>query len=304
MTKWVLAVFVLYSIESAGQDSDRYKKEFDRRVLNFNFSIDSTNSNSIFSIDEIERMKQFFLRNTALPEQPKLSRWSKMYRHKCINTVRAGLEILLFGKSSIPDSLYSNNPVFNGNFQSNDVQGLATRLLAGGYLEKPDTLLFNAINLSEKVLISKQNSQSRYLRPIEPNGSLWEMLLARIGKSTGYSVFIISLCDGYHTAILTVDHRAVDFPVVYWSDQTHKHPYRYIRAGKVIEKGSRFGWEAMLYSGTDTLKRNVLRGLDNYIQFATDKFWCDCRRENQKPNECCVGNCFPIIQIWRVRKMI
>src|SRR5688572_19195339 len=88
---------------------------------------DSLKRSTIFDIEDVERMKQFFISNASLQEQPKDSNWRPGFRHKCINTVRAGLDLLLFGESSIPDSLYSRKTVFNG-FLNNDINALAKRL--------------------------------------------------------------------------------------------------------------------------------------------------------------------------------
>src|SRR5262245_34162792 len=93
---------------------------------------DSVQHTALFSPDDVDRIKQFFLANTALHEQPKDSNWRPGYRHKCINTVRAGLDYLIFGESSIPDSLYSRHSVLNGH--ENDITALAKKLQEGHFI--------------------------------------------------------------------------------------------------------------------------------------------------------------------------
>lgn len=290
------AIFIKYNSLIAQQTNLDQRKVQTRAIL------DSGYRAEIFSLDDVERMKQFFLKNAALPEQPRNALWNPTYRHKCINTVRAGIEILLFGNSSIPDSLFSRREVFNGDFQTNNAQSFADHLVEKGYLNSPDSFFFVSKNRGEWVTVYKNDEQRRYLRPTELKGSLWYSLLGLIGKIQGYSVFIISICDGYHAAVITVDHRNLNNILIYWSDQTHRHPYRYLKDGKLKEVPNAYGWEVMNAVGPDTLRKGIPRGLDEYVLYAVNKYWCDCNRENQEPDDCCAGNCFPLVQIWRVRK--
>jgi hypothetical protein len=257
---------------------------------------------TLFSVDEIERMKQFFISNASLQEQPKDSNWRPGYRHKCINTVRAALDFLLFGESSIPDSLYSRKVVLNGHFLNNDVPALVHRLKDSGYISSYDSIRFLSMRKGAWTLISKADPVSRGLPPVIMEKSLWNTLLARVGKERGFSVFIVSLCDGYHAALLTLDHRTPSQLKVYWSDQTHRHPLRFFINDKLQEEPNHYGWEVMEATGIDTIKKGMVRGLDAYALYANKKYWCDCGRDNQPPGHCCAGNCFPFIQIWRVQK--
>jgi hypothetical protein len=263
---------------------------------------DSVTHSTLFSADEVERMKEFFISNTALQEQPKDSNWRPGYRHKCINTVRAALDFLLFGESSIPDSLYSRQPVLNGHYFNNDVNALVHRLKDSGYISGYDSIRFLSMRKGAWTLISKSDPVSRGLQPVTMEKGLWNTLLARVGKTRGFSVFIISLCDGYHAAILTLDHRTPSQLKVYWSDQTHRHPLRFYINEKLQEEPNKYGWEVMHGTGIDAIKPGVVRGLDAYALYANKKYWCDCGHENGKDDDCCPGNCFPFIQIWRVQK--
>lgn len=247
-------------------------------------------------------MKQFFLSNASLKEQPKDSNWRPGFRHKCINTVRAGLDLLLYGESTIPDSLYSRKAVFNGNFHNNDINALAKRLRDSHYIRSYDTVRFLAVRKGEWVPITKADPVSRGLPPEAMERSLWNTLLARVGKERGFSVFLVSVCDGYHAALLTLDHRNTKDLKVYWADQTHKHPWRFFANSKLEEVPGKFGWEVMHASGPVNLTKGSVRGLDNYMLYANKKFWCDCGRANQKSGDCCAGNCFPYIQVWRLQR--
>lgn len=264
---------------------------------------DSVQYTALFTPEDVERIKEFFLANTALPEQPKDSNWRSGYRHKCINTVRAGLDYLLFGESAIPDSLYSRNPVLNG-FHDNDITALAKRLRDSHYVRSYDTVRFLSMRKGEWVPITKADPVSRGLQPMALEKSFWNTLLARVGKERGFSVFLVSVCDGYHAALLTLDHRNTSELRVYWSDQTHRHPWRFFANNKLEEVPGKYGWEVMQANGPARIVKGMARGLDDYMLLANQQFWCDCGRPNQKPEDCCAGNCFPYIQIWRLQKLV
>src|ERR1044072_700450 len=169
-------------------------------------SKDSFKRATTFHIEDVERMKQFFISNASLKEQPKDSNWRPGFRHKCINTVRAAIEMLFYGESSIPDSLYSRRHVFNG-FLNNDIGALAKRLQDNHFVRSYDTVRFLAVRKGQWVPISKADPVSRGLPPEAMEKSLWNTLLTRVGKERGFSVFLVSVCDGYHAALLTLDHR-------------------------------------------------------------------------------------------------
>lgn len=134
----------------------------------------------IFSVNEVERMKQFFVKNAALLEQPG-TLWQKGFRHKCIHAVRVGLEILLAGNSSIPDSFYSRLTISN-NFQNNNANELASRLLNSNFLIDPDTIYFNAKNRGDWISMSRNDKKNRAMRPLELKGNVWYSLLGKMGK--------------------------------------------------------------------------------------------------------------------------
>jgi len=263
---------------------------------------DSVQHTALFSQHDVDRIKEFFLSNTALPEQPKDSNWRPGFRHKCINTVRAGLDFLIFGESSIPDSLYSRHTVLNGH--DNDITALAKKLQDGHYIRSYDTVRFLSLRKEEWVPITKADPVSRGLPPMALEKSLWNTLLRRVGKERGFSVFLLSVCDGYHAALLTLDHRNPAEIKAYWADQTHRHPLRYFVNNKLEEVPDKYGWEVMQANGPAKHAAGLARGLDEYMVLANQQFWCDCGRPNQKPGDCCSGNCFPFIQIWRIQKLV
>jgi hypothetical protein len=190
----------------------------------------------------------------------------------------------------------------NGNFVNNDVRDLVRRLRDSNYIRSYDSIRFFSVRKGEWELITKKDLVSRGLPPVTMEKSLWNTLLARVGKERGFSVFLVSLCDGYHAAVLTLDHRNPAQLKAYWADQTHRHPVRFFVNRKLQEVPNQYGWEVMEATGPDTVINGMARGLDAYITYANKKYWCDCGHAGKKPNDCCAGNCYPFVQVWRVKR--
>ncbi|WP_295128948.1 hypothetical protein [uncultured Chitinophaga sp.] len=243
---------------------------------------------NIFSTAEIDRMKAFLITNASKPAQPKTKLWSPSYSLVCINTVRAGLEYLLYQQSSIPDSLFSRHEAFNCFTRTNRIDILMQQLKDSGLVCQMQTVGFSGLNRRKIVFIDSLKS---YLEPYELDGSLWYTLRGMIGNVRGWSVFTVSLCAGTHAAILSVDHRDPDKMLVYWSDQTHNHPV--IAGGKATLQ---YGWELMNEKGSI---KTIPRGLDAYALHAMKTFWCDCSYDKKDKNAK-VGACFPELIIWRI----
>lgn len=245
---------------------------------------------NIFSTAEIEKMKNFFITNASKAAQPKNKLWSSAYSLACINTVRAGIEYLLYQDSRIPDSLFSRHPAFNAFARTNRIDELMEQLKDSGLVSKAQVLGFTGLNRRKIIPIDTLKS---YLEPYELDGSLWYTLRSMIGNQRGWSIFALSLCSGQHAAILSVDHRDPDKMCVYWSDQTHNHP---VIAGGVATK--QYGWELMNEKGSI---KTTPRGLDAYALHAMKTFWCDCSYDKKDKNSK-VGACFPELVIWRITR--
>jgi hypothetical protein len=56
-------------------------------------------------------------------------------------------------------------------------------------------------------------------RPDKLDESVWDAVLALSGGDPGWSIFTLSLLDGYHSVTLTLDAADPAHPRVYWSDQ-------------------------------------------------------------------------------------
>jgi len=56
-------------------------------------------------------------------------------------------------------------------------------------------------------------------RPTTLSQSIWDTVIDMAGRDVGWSVFGLSLMDGYHSITLTLDNRNLENPLMYWSDQ-------------------------------------------------------------------------------------
>jgi hypothetical protein len=56
-------------------------------------------------------------------------------------------------------------------------------------------------------------------RPEKLDKSIWDTVLALSGGDPGWSVFTMSLLDGYHSVTLTLDANDPARPRIHWSDQ-------------------------------------------------------------------------------------
>jgi hypothetical protein len=94
------------------------------------------------------------------------------------------------------------------------------------------------------------------LYPQKLHESLWSVLLEMAGGDPGWSVFGLSILDGYHSVVLTLDNADPSKPRVYWSDQW----------------SSKGGWKE--YNQTE---------LDAEITRLTQSWWAE-HPDNRKPN--------------------
>jgi hypothetical protein len=57
------------------------------------------------------------------------------------------------------------------------------------------------------------------LSPVRLRESVWDAVIAQAGGDPGWSVFVMSLMDGYHSVTLSLDNTDPAKPKIFWSDQ-------------------------------------------------------------------------------------
>lgn len=129
----------------------------------------------------------------------------------CITTMNAGMRAL-----------------FNDQDQA---VGSAVHHTMGKLQESGRASARNAIEFND----SKGRITTGIREPMTLSESVWDKLLSMAGDDVGYSVFGLSLMDGYHSITLTLDNNNPSNPIVYWSDQW----------------SSRGGWQAFEKYGLD-----------------------------------------------------
>jgi hypothetical protein len=137
-----------------------------------------------FSAADVERMKKFFVAN-AKSASP-LS---------CIACLNQGVRLVL----DLPKQKVGS-----------EVDVTARLLEASGHAGPVRSVGF---------FDAKGRPTSGTLSPVKLRESVWDVLLAMAGGDRGWSVFVMSLMDGYHSVTLSLDNNDPVNPKVYWSDQ-------------------------------------------------------------------------------------
>jgi hypothetical protein len=137
-----------------------------------------------FSEDAIERMRQYFVGNakSASPDS-------------CIAAMNKGVRLLYDDPSQKMGS---------------DVEASMQKLVGANRAGAARVIEFED---------SRGRITTGTRRPEKLHESVWDVLVGLAGGDPGWSVFGMSLMDGYHSVTLTLDNRDPAAPVVYWSDQ-------------------------------------------------------------------------------------
>jgi hypothetical protein len=153
-----------------------------------------------FSPEAIERMRTHFITN-ATSSNPA----------SCIATLNRGVRLLL------------NRPTQQ---LGSEVQTTMGKLEASGMAGPARVVEFEDSG-------GRVTSGTR--EPGRLHESVWDALVRMAGGDPGWSVFGLSLMDGYHSVTLTLDNNDPSNPRVYWSDQW----------------SSRGGWQEFNRAGLD-----------------------------------------------------
>jgi hypothetical protein len=141
-------------------------------------------STAIFTPQAITRMRDFFIQN-AMGGSPM----------SCISTMNEGLR-RLFDNRNIP---------------------------VGSEVQTTMEALRQAGRATDRYDIEFRDSSGNATRGERPPETLSESLIARMramnGNAAGWSVFGLSLMDGYHSVLLSLDNTDPAQPRIYWSDQ-------------------------------------------------------------------------------------
>jgi len=108
-------------------------------------------------------------------------------------------------------------------------------------------------------------------RPESLENSIWDWLVDATRDDPGWSVFGVSIMDGYHSVIISVDGTKLGSPKIYVSDHTSHHgPDAFEEMDRAASGHER------AYQSTSK------RGLDEYILYASKAFW-DENEDKTKP---------------------
>jgi len=189
------------------------------------------NNPGIFSKEAIERMKKFFVFNAGLDDNERLD---------CITCLNTGMRLLLnMPKHPVGKAIHKTMNSFHRT----------------GHASEPHVIEFN-------------DQQGKLTAGIKPPKKLRESILdAMLEMSNfekGWSVYGLSIMDGYHSVTLTLYSDNASNPHIFWSDQWP----------------SKSGWQE--YTRED---------LDEDISLLTQEWW-DEFPASRKPRTCTT--------IWRI----
>lgn len=228
----------------------------------------------VFGYKEILPMKEFFIRNATVRGGGKPL--------ECVNTVRAGLEILFYGKSEI--STNPNRTTPNSLFKMTGTNRIvdAMELLSdsGCINDYKDIFFYGKDRRGDTVIINEQNFSipgnfDTTISIINMCGSVWHAILSMVPRSDGWSVFSLSISNGYHSVTLLVNHTGIT-PEMYWADQTQNHLVN--KANQIkIPYVKQFGWERF------TEKETTYRSLDDYCLYCAKQYLKDYYGKKHMP---------------------
>jgi hypothetical protein len=183
-----------------------------------------------FRDEDIERARAYFIRN------------ARNEKDSCIVALNKGLKAVT-GDAALPTTPRS-------------IEATMAKVIESGHAEPPEEIAFQAANGR----ITRGGA-----RPEKLDQSVWQTLRDLAEGDPGWSVFTMSLLDGYHSVTLTLDARDPADPHVYWSDQWH----------------SKGGWKEYKQ---DTLDAEVTRLVQG---------WWDAQEEGHKHTT--------VVRVWRIR---
>lgn len=269
-----------------------------------NRRLDRIYSRDVFAFStEIRSMKTFFIKNASRSLNSKPLNQNSLNANPpnlkplaCINTIRAGMETLFYGNSAIPFSKYSasEKPIFRIS-GSNRVIDLMKMLSDSGCINDYKDVYFLGKNLRGDTVVINENNFTDSLQVLTLAGSVWHAILSMLPQVKGWSVFCLSLSNGYHTALLAVNHTHFRNLEMYWADQTSHHPvYETDRIPEIA--GPQFGWERMMENSSP-----AWRSLDEYCLYAVSQFLNSDPAEGTNRAAGSRRN-MPIIRIWKISK--
>jgi hypothetical protein len=189
----------------SGPDADELRREAARIGVEL-ARREALAAGRTFTEDSINKMKDYFIKNAKKPAKQQDS---------CIVALNKGAKIGT-GKPDLPTTPHT-------------IEDTMKKMAASGHSSVAREVWF----VGKGGRISKTGA----LRPEKLEASIWDTVMSLAGGDPGWSVFTMSLLDGFHSVTLTLDANDPSAPRIYWSDQW---------------PGAKGGWEEYTRSGLDT----------------------------------------------------
>jgi len=257
----------------------------------------------IFSTEEVSNMKDFFIRNATFDvTYNSIDDTIPEYRKKCINAVKEGIKELYSGK--IPSNAAINDSLFNVsgtnrildflyNLNKLDLVIDYADVYFQGYFPNSEPSYQkitreNICQLDRSVDYSMINSTYLTVRSMVPE------------KIKGWTVFCVSLCNGFHSAVIAVDHTRANDIKMYWADQQRRSNYNMSNIEDFYGyKGDKFGWIEL---SNMNLKTDHIYDMDFFLKQEVNRYTNFYLSNVEFENRINCDKNLPIIRIFKIRK--
>ncbi len=198
-----------------------------------------------FSDDSINKMQAYFVENANKPSKPHSNpppAPAGGWQDSCIVALNKGMKIVT-SQPNLPTT-------------PETIEKTMKKIAAGGHSSEAREVWFE----TKGGKISKGGAPPERLHE-----SIWDTVVDLSGGDPGWSVFTMSLFDGYHSVTLTLDANDPTARRIHWSDQW----------------GSKGGWKEYTRDSLDAEVTSLIKG-----------WWAGQAEGKKFP---------PVVRLWRVR---
>ncbi|HUS13232.1 MAG TPA: DUF4157 domain-containing protein [Pyrinomonadaceae bacterium] len=183
----------------SGPDADELKREAARIGVEL-ARREALAAGRTFTDDSIKKMKDYFIQNAQKPAKPRKNPPPAPpggWQDSCIVALNKAAKIGT-SKPDLPTTPHT-------------IEDTMKKMAASGHSGVAREVWFEG----KGGRISKTGA----LRPEKLQASIWDTVMSLAGADVGWSVFTMSLLDGFHSVTLTLDTNDPSAPRIYWSDQ-------------------------------------------------------------------------------------
>lgn len=259
----------------------------------------------LFVYEEIKKVKAFLISNATWSQRGDTS-----YRLPCINTVKSSVERLYFGESAISQTKVKDKVKYVSqskrsmfwNYGTNRILDFARQMVDSGLIRDYAEINFYGSVGGDTVKLNANNicGADNDTVPIRMAGSAYHRIKSMISTYPGWSVFLVSISNGFHSAILLVHNRVDGKVEMYFGDhQRRERPYSSVHQLDKIgnKKEAQYGYIRL---GERTDPGSKIIGADDFFLFEVQRYAGHNQTELDQPLNC-VRN-LPVVRFWKIAR--